>query len=202
MEQSLRYGNIDMDTLLETLDQMRDEPPRGVDVLDFLLDFFRYLDQEGICLSIAYEGTGNSRYACLAENLGRLACWDPENPASELYRQLLNLVQEVLCPESVPDMEVRQRLDRARELLTLLQFYRESQPEDFERALEQYLKETVEKIKAEMWHLEPPPEVRQRLKSLGRELEHAKNQLRLERARVERLQQELDMALTELKKRG
>lgn len=60
MEQSLRYGNIDMDTLLETLDQMRDEPPRGVDVLDFLLDFFRYLDQEGICLSIAYEGDRKS----------------------------------------------------------------------------------------------------------------------------------------------
>ena len=201
MEQSRRYGTMDMDTLLETLDQMRDEPPRSGDVLDFLLDFFTYLDQEGIRLSIAYEGSGTSRYAQLAERLAELACWDPENPAGELYRQLLDLVQEVLCPESVPDMEVRQRLERIRELLTLLQFYRESQPWEFEQAMSAYLGETVEKIKGQMWRLEPPPEVRRKMQSMNRELEHTRNQLKLEKARADRLQKELDMAMAELNRR-
>lgn len=195
MGQTTRYGNVDMDevldSLLETLDQMRDELPQSGDVLDFLLDFFSYLDQRQICLHIAYEGGGSSRYSQLAQRLTELACWDPESPAGEAYQEMLSLVQQVLQPESVPDMEVQQRLERAQELLTLLQFYRSSQPYEFERALHYYLAETVEKIRDQM---------QGKVQTLKGELEHTKNQLRMEKARNDQLQRELKLVLSELKR--
>lgn len=201
MEQSRRYGQIDMDALLDTLDLMRDEPPQGEDVLDFLLDFFRYLEQENISLSIASEGPGeNSRYGRMARKLTELACWEPEHTSFRLYEELLTLVCYILRPESRADLQIQQKLDRVRELLTLLQFYRESQPWEFEQALEQYLSETVEKIRDAMWMQEPPPQTRKRIQTLERELERSQKNLILEKARADRLQQQLDTVTRELEK--